>query len=87
MQKDENYINVILRLVEPDPMYDVVMTLTPISAAKFRPLYLVQILQGEENVLPDGRIEFKFNLEEEDAMVLKRAISNCCFGNPDDRAQ
>ena len=82
-----NSIKTSFKIGPSDQEYNTVMVLTPECAAVFRPMYEIEILQGEENHKEDGLIEFKFNLSKEKVNILKRAISNNFFGNPNDRMQ
>jgi hypothetical protein len=74
-----------IRTGQQDPKFNTEMILTPYLADRFKDSFEIEFLQGESVTLKDGRIHLKFNLTEEKMLVLKRAINNAVFGNPDER--
>lgn len=66
-----------LRLI-PAPPTKIICSLTPeseeILMPKFREAYEVPMLQGSREILPDGRIRYEFELEEEQADELRRLL-------------
>jgi len=54
------------------------ITMSPVIAPQFLEIFkehfTVQLMQGEQKTLPDGQVELRFELNDEDASLLKRAF-------------
>lgn len=72
-----NHFSVTKKL-NSDDLNKVMFSMSPDVADRFIEIFkehfTVQLLQGEQITLPDGQIELRFELNDEDASLLKKAF-------------
>jgi hypothetical protein len=71
---------IVIRTAKGSDLSHIEMTLTAYCYALFYQLFEVQILQGEIKESPDGLMQVKFVLDNQNTEVLRQALVNVIYG-------